>query len=160
MHLEVTQYQETNRQQIIARYDVMKNGKTWLTLIIARPGRLRDGLLALVTTIPQIKIVGLMDYETSVLWMVDRYQPALVVLDCSLFGDEVRSWVEHIKALQPQTQCLVMANSAHQQELAVAGGAGEVLLKGFPATELFSSVERLLAENHRLNSADRAPCSQ
>jgi DNA-binding NarL/FixJ family response regulator len=58
-------------------------------LIVAGAGGLRDGLRALLTTVPQVEAVGQADDNLSALRMVSEYRPALVLLDSDLLSDEV-----------------------------------------------------------------------
>jgi len=113
-------------------------------LIVARPGRVRDGLQALLTTVPQIGTVDLADDGPSALRMVRRRHPALVLLDINLHDDEVSTLLRQIKARWPQTRCLVLADSVRLQQMARDAGADSVLLKGFPAAQLFATIEGLL----------------
>jgi DNA-binding NarL/FixJ family response regulator len=114
------------------------------TLIVARPGRLRDALSALLTTIPGLRIVGQADDGPSVLRMVAERHPTLVLLDSTLPDDEVKAVVRQIKAHWPQIRCIVLAGNPEQQQIVRNAGADEVLLKGYPAATLLASLEKLL----------------
>lgn len=113
-------------------------------LIIARPGWLRESLQALVTAVPQIGSVDLVDDGLSALKVVTEHQPALVLLDTNLPEDEIPTVLRRIKARWPQTRCLVLADDGQQQQAAQAAGADDVLLKGYPAARLFVTIEELL----------------
>ncbi len=115
-------------------------------LIVARPGRMRDSLRALLRAIPQLEIVGQADNGSSALGMVTNYHPSLVLLDSDLPDDEAWTVLKKTKSEWPQTRCIVLANSVHQQWLAKTAGADSVLLTGFPATKFFAAIEALLPQ--------------
>lgn len=114
------------------------------TLIVARPGRLREALSALLATIPGLGIVGQADDSSSALKMVTERHPTLVLLDSSLPDDEVKAVVRQIKAHWPQIRCIVLAGNAEQQQIAKRAGVDDVLLKGYPAVNLLANLEKLL----------------
>lgn len=114
-------------------------------LIVARPSPLRDGLRALLTTMPQIEIIGPVDDAPSALKMVTEQRPAVVVLNPNLAGDEVWTVLRGIKAEGTQTRCIILADNIQQQQVAKAAGADYALLKGFAATRLLRTIESLLS---------------
>jgi DNA-binding NarL/FixJ family response regulator len=120
-------------------------------LIVARPGRMREGLRALLRMIPTIELVGQVDQGSAALERVTQVRPALVLLDASLPFAEMELALRQIKVEWPQTQCLVVADTIQQQGLAQAAGADGVLLKGFAAEMLFTTIEEVLARINRLN---------
>ncbi len=113
-------------------------------LIIAEPGRVRDGLQALLTAIPQMGRVEQAGDTSSALRTIRKQQPTLVLLDFSLIGDDLRTLLKRIKAESPQTQSLVLVDDAEQQQEAKASGADRVLIKGFTAEKLIETIGRLL----------------
>jgi DNA-binding NarL/FixJ family response regulator len=115
-------------------------------LIAARPGRMRDSLHTLLESMLGLNIVGHADDSAAALRMVIEQRPALVLLDTNLPGEGVPSVLKRIKANGSQSRCLVLADSVQQQREAQAAGADVALLKGFPAVELFESVEELLVD--------------
>jgi DNA-binding NarL/FixJ family response regulator len=113
-------------------------------LIVARPGRMREGLRALLRTMPKIKIVGHVDQGSAALEMVTRERPALVLLNSSLPFEETWMALKQIKAEWPQTRCIVLVDNLQQQGMAQAAGADGVLLKGFAAETLFMTIDEVL----------------
>ena len=113
-------------------------------LIVAKPGRIRDSLEALLRTMPQVKIVGQVDNSSTTLEMITEYGPDLVLLVTNLSNDGAGQILEHLKDA-PRTQCLVLTNTKLNLEQAEAAGADEVLLTGFPTNKLFETVTRLLS---------------
>ena len=114
-------------------------------IIVARPGRLRDALHALMATIPQLEIVGQVEDSAVTLKIVIERQPTLILMDSSLPDNEVKAMVEQIKAERSQTYCIVLANTEQQEQVAISAGADEVLLKGFPTANLFAVIEKVMS---------------
>lgn len=114
-------------------------------LIIARPGRMREGLRALLRMMPKIELIGQVDQGSAALERVTQARPALVLLDSSLPFAEMELALRQIKAEWPQTQCIVVADNILQQGLAQAAGADGVLLKGFATETLFTTINEVLA---------------
>ncbi len=112
-------------------------------LVAARPGRVRDGLQALLAAIPQIKMIGHADDGVSVLERVAEHKPALVLLDTNLPDGEVWAVLRQIKIRCPQARCLIMSDTGQQRRAAKAAGADGVLLKGFLAAELVAAIKEL-----------------
>jgi DNA-binding NarL/FixJ family response regulator len=113
-------------------------------LIVARPGRIREGLRALLRTIPRIEIVGQVGQGSAALEMVTRERPALVLLNSSLPFEEAWMALKQIKAEWPQTRCIVLVDNIQEQGMAQAAGADGVLLKGFAAETLFMTIDEVL----------------
>jgi DNA-binding NarL/FixJ family response regulator len=122
----------------------MKNHAS--ALIIARPGRLRDGLQTVLAAMPQIETVDRADDLRSALRMAAEHQPALVLLNTDLINGQTRETLEQIRAKSSGARCIVLADDVQQQQRAKAVGADDVLLRGFSVTELFASVDRLLRQ--------------
>jgi DNA-binding NarL/FixJ family response regulator len=120
-------------------------------LIVARPGRMREGLRALLRTIPKIEIIGQVDQSSAALEMVTQEQSALVLLDSSLPFEEMWTVLKQIKVERPQTQCIIVTDNVQQQKLVQAAGADGVLLKGFAAETLFTTIDEVLARIDRPN---------
>ena len=120
--------------------------KPTLALIATRPGPLQNGLVALMTTMPQVNAVIVAEEAASALRMIADHLPTLVLLEMALPGEGTGTLLKQIKATWPLTRCIVLANDVPQQQEAEAAGADVVLLKGFPAARLIAAIERLLSD--------------
>lgn len=115
-----------------------------LAMIVARPGRRRESLRALLMAAPQVATVAQVNDWPQALRESAGCPPALVVVDIDLSADEVQTLVRQLKARWPQTPSIILTDTIRQQEAAEAAGADAALLKGFSATELFVTMEELL----------------
>lgn len=118
-------------------------------LAVARPGRLRDSLNALLLATPCIVKVDNADDGPTALRMLAESAPAIVFLDSDLLDNGAYAILRQIKAHWPQTRCIVLADDAQQRHHARANGADEALLRGFPVAELCATVERLLRDKNK-----------
>ncbi|MBI1878194.1 MAG: hypothetical protein HYR94_08210 [Chloroflexi bacterium] len=55
-----------------------------LVLVVAKPGRIRNSLQALVQIMPRLKVAGVATHCFSAMQMMTQYNPALVLLDVDL----------------------------------------------------------------------------
>ena len=115
-----------------------------LVLIVVRPGPLRDGVEALMATVPRTEIVGKVESASSALRLVFRCHPDLLLLDASLPGGESWNVLTHCRKEHPGLRCIVFANDAEQVRKGRIAGADAVFLHGYPAEEIVGTVERLL----------------
>lgn len=113
-------------------------------LILVRSGRMRDGLVALLNAAPQIGIIGRIEKGPVALKMIPPGYPALVVLEAGLPDGEAWTTLQQLKANRPQTRCIMLVDNSTQQQMAREAGADGVLLSGFSAAHLFTTLEKLL----------------
>ncbi len=117
-----------------------------VALVVARPGRLRDGWRALLRATEPIARVFLADDTSMAACMAGALNPKLVLVDVEAFGDEARTLLAQIKAQQPTCRCVALTRDTRQAEEWQSAGADTALVKGFPAAVLFDAVGRLLAQ--------------
>ena len=113
-------------------------------LIVAGPGALQNGLLALMTAMPNMEVVGEADDASAALEMVAQHRPNLVLLDTNLPGNEPSALLRQIKYNWPATRCIALADDVQHQQESKAAGADIALVKGFAPTQLIAAVDRLL----------------
>ena len=116
-------------------------------LIMARPGRVRDGLQVLLATVPQVGHVNLVENVSDLFATVGDTNPLLVLLDANLSDAHVMAVLTTIKRVYPDSRCLVIADSLYQQMRAKNAGADGVLLRGFSAVEFAEMVEMVLNQD-------------
>src|SRR5262245_45627253 len=115
-----------------------------VVLLAAARGPLRDGLQAALGAIPQVTLIEHAGDAASVVGRVAGSCPSLVVLDDALRRDATPMLLRQIKAVFPDTRCLVLTDDARRLSIASADGTDAAMLQGTPATELFGMIERLL----------------
>jgi DNA-binding NarL/FixJ family response regulator len=129
-------------------------------MIVTRPGSLQNGLLALMTAMPQIEIVGEAEDASSALQMVVEHRPDLVLLDMDLPGDDPCALLRQIKNDWPATCCIALADDVPHQQESDAAGADVALVKGFPPAQLIATIEGLLQGRERARDKEAAEYGQ
>jgi len=120
-------------------------GASMPVLVVAKPGPLRDSLVALLKSLPQVSTVEQANTAAAALRTIEVKRPALVVVDSNLPGGDACSMLNQVKARCPHTQCVVLSDTVQQYRQAEAAGASQVLLTGVPATKLSVTLEGLLS---------------
>ncbi|NIP23984.1 MAG: response regulator transcription factor [Phycisphaerae bacterium] len=124
------------------------DGTNISALIVAKPGQLREGLQALLSTIPQISHLGQVDDGCSALKFVAQHSIRLMVLDLEPSNYDLLTTLAKIKASYPQTQVLVLVDNESDQQITATAGADAVLIKGFQAPKLLAAIEELVFKNN------------
>ena len=119
--------------------------QTKLAIIVAKPGHLRDGVQSLLRTLPEIEIIAEIKSASVLLKMGSEMQPDLILLDASLFGENILKAITKINEQWPHTQCVVLVEDSQHHQSAYDAGADLVVQQGFPATKLVAAIEELLS---------------
>jgi DNA-binding NarL/FixJ family response regulator len=133
-------------------------GKTKSALLVAKPGPLREGLYALLSTVPQISSVNKTSDADTTRQALTEHTPDLVLLDGNLPSNGIYSLIDEIKTRAKESRCLVLVDTIQQQKQAQAAGADAVLPKGYPAAQLFQVIEQLLTETQPLSAQEQDNC--
>jgi len=119
-----------------------------LTLVVADDHRVvRQGLCALLRTEPDFQLVGEAADGIETVRLVERLQPAVLVLDLMMPGLGGLEVVRQTARLSPRTRTVVLSmhsNEAYVVEALRAGAAGYVL-KDSGADELIRAVREAAA---------------
>lgn len=105
---------------------------------------MQDGLLALLSAMPAVEVVGAAHDAASARRMVNEHRPQLMVLDSNLLAGDACSLLREIQAGQPPTRCIVLAEDVKELKEFEIAGADAALVKGFPPAQLIAAIERLL----------------
>lgn len=113
-------------------------------LIVARLGPLRSGLHALLSSIPSIQSIDLVDDGPAALKLLADRHPRLALLEGDSSSDQVWSTLREIKGIAPHTKCILLVDSVQLGQTADAAQADAVLLQGTSAYDLVTTIEQLL----------------
>ena len=114
-------------------------------LILAMPGDLQTSLQVLLSLLSDVAVLVTAE-SSSALQAIERYAPALVIMDFALPEEDQPNGVNRIKACWPSTPILVLVNDEQQFQKAQDTGADLVLIKGYPAAKLLATIEDLLSQ--------------
>ena len=120
----------------------MRNPRS--TLIIARPGQLRDSLQVLLAAIPQLGVVNQADDGPTGLALTTIECPTLVFLGFDLPKHELLKTLKQAKIKWPRTPSIALVDNPHDDQAAKTAGADIVLMKGVLAAKLSTMIEDLL----------------
>ena len=113
-------------------------------LVIGPSGRWRSSLCVLLQATPEISAVHQADDGVAALQCIAKIQPALVLLDCELPGEEAWLTLGHIKRAWPQARCVILSHDSAQAQRAEKSGADAVLQVGFSGETLYATIRGIL----------------
>jgi DNA-binding NarL/FixJ family response regulator len=77
--------------------------------------------------------------------MGSEIQPDLILLDASLFGENVCKAITKISGEWSHTHCVVLVEDSQHHQAVYDAGADLVVPQGFPASKLVTAIEELLS---------------
>ncbi len=107
----------------------------------------RAGLRALLSTRPEVEVVGEAADGREALELVEVQRPDVVLLDAQMPVLDGLETTRLIKARWPETRVIVLTMHAAYRSEALAAGADRFLVKGAPTTQLFEAV--LSSDHHQ-----------
>ena len=113
--------------------------------VVARPGRLRESLQVFLASIPQVNCISATDSEMTVLESMPECCPDVVIFDTSIGADGGQALLQNLKRAWPGVRSIALAHDLDHRTSAAAAGANVALLRGFAATELYTTIESLLS---------------
>ena len=122
-----------------ARVDTKSN----CVLLADRHHGLRDGVRGLLET--EFETVFMVADEASLVEGAGRLKPAIVVVDLSLAGGDLRALLSRVAERSPDSKVLMLTvhDEATVAKAALAAGAEGVVLKSRLATDLLPAVDAL-----------------
>jgi DNA-binding NarL/FixJ family response regulator len=111
------------------------------SLLIGRPGPLRDGLGYLLVSMAQTKEVGYEDDVASALSRSNEPHPNLVLLIADTSSIKLGQALGQLRLKWPLASYVVMVEDEHDLQMAQAAGADKALLKGCRADRLVEAIE-------------------
>lgn len=113
------------------------------TVMVSRPGIMRQSLRASLAACPGIEIVGAYGDGLTALNHVGAQMPALLVIDSNLLDEEAEALLAAVKARYSSTRCLVLTRSSQQEAWAWASGADAVIAHDGSMQELMDVLAHL-----------------
>lgn len=120
-------------------------------LLISPPGRLRDGIRALLRAIPQLGAITTVDEPHAARAYLQGNLPGLVLLDAGFSDTEGLGKLQmFLRRERPEVGLIVLAENARQMAQARHAQADWVLLKGFSVSALQEALQSLLPFGYTL----------
>jgi DNA-binding NarL/FixJ family response regulator len=127
----------------------MGNKNRISTLIVAKPGLMRNSLLAFLRATPGVDVVALVDSTAGGLHLARLLRPEVVVVDTDLAEDGVLAMVQQLRTEQPRLRSIVLVENLLQQQQSLQAGAKHALVKGFLDERLREAVWDWQSEGSR-----------
>lgn len=113
-------------------------------VVIAPPGRQRDGLRVLLQADHKIALAGEADDLVSGAQMIAQRAPELVVLQGDNDGELFWVQVRQLKTQFSNVHLAVVVPNHRQEELARAAGADAALMEGFSSEMMFAAIAQMM----------------
>ena len=114
-----------------------------LILIISPPGDLQIGLQALLTTHLDVDVLAVGE-GSSAIKVIERHNPAMVILDNDLPKEAAVKIVQDIKSNWPEIICIVLVNDEQGRQSFLDMGTDLIAIKGLSGAKLIAEINRLL----------------
>jgi two-component system nitrate/nitrite response regulator NarL len=124
------------------------NPKRPTTIVIADDHPIfREGLMRLIETRPDLKVIGATSDGRGAIDLVTRLQPDVLLLDLAMPGMAGLVGLRELKGVEIRTRILVLTAAIEQDEIATALqlGARGVVLKEATSDVLFKAIDAVMA---------------
>jgi DNA-binding NarL/FixJ family response regulator len=109
-------------------------------LIIDDDSRSRDGLISLLTTVPEIEVVAEAPNGLEAVQLVESIQPDVVVIDILMPEMDGIEATQLIKKSWPEIAVIVLTVNGDHKEDSLAAGADAFLIKGASSEALLEAI--------------------
>lgn len=114
-------------------------------IIVGPRGALRDGLTALLYTIPDIRVVSATEDYGSARELLEGQVFTFVLLQINSSAQAWAEWVHSVKARAPNTKMLALVGNAYLVSSCSDAGVDAVLIQGVSTDRLHQAVEALIS---------------
>ncbi len=115
-------------------------------IVAAKPGIMRNSLVAYLRTISNLPEIALADDAATAEEMFRNRDTRLAIVNSDLSEKEMLSLIHSIQAVRPCAKLIVLNESIRQQQLCQSVGVQYAFLKGFLDEQLRHAVESALHE--------------
>ena len=120
-----------------------------IALVIAQPGPLRDSLVTLLSTLPEIEIVAEARDLSTLNRIREDWQPDIILLEASCLKNGFREALQQIGAVWDKSRTMMLVDSIKQQRLADTAGFDAAYVKGSQVSCLIDIVQTLLSPERK-----------
>jgi DNA-binding NarL/FixJ family response regulator len=125
-----------------------------MVLIVSPPGDLQIGLQALLTTHLDVDVLAVGD-GSSALKVIERHNPAMVILDQDIRGSTVTTLIHHIKTIWPEIIRIVLVNDDQARPKIIDAGSDLIVIKGLPGAKLIEKIKTILITHNKEKGNER-----
>ncbi len=117
-----------------------------LALIVAEPGLVRDGLVALLEETPDVRRIMQIPYAADAGDFVNKMPPDITLIQAAPFTQELASFVSQLKR-SCRSPVLAIVDSEEDRKTAVSRGTDVVVMEGLPSSKLAALIASLLQQD-------------
>jgi DNA-binding NarL/FixJ family response regulator len=117
-----------------------------LALVVARPGPVNDGLVALLEAAPQVRKIAHVWTANDAWDFVNKVCPDITLVHAVTLSQELATFMADYKAAC-SSPLLVIVLSEEERQMALAYGADIVVIEGLPASKLSAHLANLLHQS-------------
>src|ERR1700733_1756200 len=105
----------------------------------------RDGVRKLLSAVPDFNVVAEAGHGDEVLEMTARHQPAVVLLDLSMPGQDGLITLQRLRSAHPDVKVILLTSSEERDEMlqAVRFGTAGIVQKSTPTELLIKSIRKV-----------------
>lgn len=117
-------------------------------LLVSPPGNLQIGLQALLKVHLDADVLAVGD-TSSVLYIVERQKPDLVILDHDTQKVNAPIFVKEVTTRWPKINFIVLVNDDEGHDSFSGMGADLIITKGIPGARLIGEIQRIISEESK-----------
>jgi len=114
-----------------------------MVLIISPPGNLQIGLQALLNTRLDVDVLVVGD-RSSAMKVIERQNPALIILDQDISDDTVALLTRDINSNWSEIPCIVLVNDDQPCQNIIDRESNYIVTKGLPGAKLIEKIKTIL----------------
>lgn len=114
-----------------------------LALVVAKPGPVSDGLVALLDAAPQVRKVAHVRTADDAWDFVNEICPDITLVHAATLSQELVTFMADFKAVYG-SPLLAIVPGEEERQMALAQGADIVVIEGLPASKLSAHLADLL----------------
>jgi DNA-binding NarL/FixJ family response regulator len=115
-----------------------------IALLVLRPGPLRDGLSALLSAMPEIRLVAQAEDDGAALTFLAQQCAELVLIKLDAGDRRLLGPVLQMRALCPNAQLVALIEDELDRQVAMASGTDLVMMVGVPVPTLKTRLRSLV----------------
>lgn len=117
-----------------------------LALIVARPGPVNDGLVALLDAAPQVRKIVHVRTASDAWDFVNTVCPDITLIHTPVLTQEIATFMGNYKA-RCRSPLLAIVSTEEARQTAVAHGADTAVIEGLQSSRLAAQIAKLLHQS-------------
>ena len=116
-----------------------------LALVLARPGPVSDGLVALLRSKPEVRKIVQVSEPVDALDFAQTIYPDITIIQTSSLSHDLVSFITQLKEMC-DFPLIIIVTSEEDRKKAIAHGADDAVIEGLPTSKLATKISLLLQQ--------------